>query len=93
MGRRRMRVAGMDDQRNPHGPKAAPGELWAMLGCRRRHARAHYMREVHAALLDHVALRQNPADTTTALRPIPGFSSERRAAIDGLKSPAYLILK
>ena len=64
-----------------------------MLGRRRWHTRAHYMREVHAALFDDITLGQNPADATTALRSIPGFGSERRAAIDGFKSPAYLILK
>ena len=64
-----------------------------MLGRRRWHARAHDMREVHAALFDDIALGQNPADAATALRSIPGFSNERRAAIDGLKSPAYLILE
>ena len=32
MGRRRMRVARVDDQRNPHGPKTAPSEFRTVLG-------------------------------------------------------------
>ena len=93
MRRRRVRVAGVDDQRNTHGPKAASGEFRTVLCGRRWHARANHMRKVHAALFDHIALSQYPADAATAFRPIPGFSSESRATVDGLKLPADLVLK
>ena len=88
-----MRVARVDDQRNPHGPKTAPCEFRTVLGSRCRHARAHHVRKVHAAFFDDITLGQNPADAAATLRSIPGLGGESCAAIDGLEFPADLILK
>jgi len=56
MDGRGVGIAGMQDQRNPHGLPAASGELGAVSAGGRWQLVTKYMREIHAAALQHVPL-------------------------------------
>ena len=66
-----MRISRVNHQRDPHCTETAPRQFRSMLGRGGGHASAHHMREIHASLLNHVALCQYTADATPTLGSIP----------------------
>ncbi len=82
----------MNDQRNAHCFKAAPGKLGAMCGGGGGHGVAVDVGEVHSGLFKDAAVAQHPAATAAASFTLPAILN-KGAAVYALKLLADIVLQ